>query len=286
MIKASAPIFVVASAYLFGLERITPALLMVVVTICAGEALTVLGEVQFELFGFLLCLFASIMSGIRWTLVQLKLKSIDPPLQSTIATMRLLSPVMFASMFLFSMAVERPWELLLGKDMAGVDFDTRYTLLSIGLAVIGGTLAIMMIMCEFYLIMHASAIVLMIGGILKELITILTGVFLFGDDVNSINLLGCAIVFLGVLLFKLSLYIKKLEKNCNSLENGDDSDETQSDEDEGSESETNLFGDYDEEEDDKLPHSMKVEEVETSARSLLEIDQVSMTLMNRKGEII
>jgi len=177
MIKASAPIFVVLSAYIFGLERITTALLMVVVTICAGEALTVLGEVQFELYGFLLCLFASIMSGLRWTLVQLKLQSIDPPLKSTIATMRILSPVMFASMFLFSMAIERPWELLLGEDMDGVNvnFDTRYTLLSIGLAVLGGTLAIFMIMCEFYLIMHASAIVLMIGGILKELITILAG---------------------------------------------------------------------------------------------------------------
>jgi len=178
MVKASSPIFVVASAYLFGIERITPGLIMVVLTICAGEALTVMGETQFDLLGFILCLSAAVLSGLRWTVVQVKLSSIDPPLKSTIATMRLLAPVMFGSMFLFSMVIEKPWRVLWGGDngtFGGVVFDAHYALKSLGLAVGGASLAIMMIMCELYLIMHSSAVVLMIGGVVKELTTIMTG---------------------------------------------------------------------------------------------------------------
>ena len=67
MVKASAPVFVVASAYIFGIEKITCTLIMVVLIISAGEFLTVYGEAEFELVGFLLCLGASVVTGMRWT---------------------------------------------------------------------------------------------------------------------------------------------------------------------------------------------------------------------------
>jgi hypothetical protein len=60
MVKSSSPIFVVASAYVFGIEKITPALILTVLIISAGELLTVMGEVAFDLIGFLLVLSASI----------------------------------------------------------------------------------------------------------------------------------------------------------------------------------------------------------------------------------
>lgn len=44
---------------------------------------------------------------------------------------------------------------------------------------IGATFAVAMIICEFYLIMRANAIVLMIGGVIKEMITIIVGYDLF-----------------------------------------------------------------------------------------------------------
>ena len=73
MVKASAPIFVVASAYLFGIEKITCTLIMVVLIISAGECLTVWGEAEFELVGFILCLGASVVTGMRWTVSKLSL---------------------------------------------------------------------------------------------------------------------------------------------------------------------------------------------------------------------
>lgn len=199
MVKASTPIFVLLWAYLFGIERITVALITVVIIIAAGEFLTVLGEVSFDRIGFVLCLSASFLSGARWTLVQLKLRSLDPPLKTTIATMRLLSPSMFFSLLVLSLVIEEPWNRLAGDQL---DRITKV----IGLGLIGAFFAIAMVLCEFYLIMRSTAVVLMIGGVIKEMVTIFVGVFYFHDQLNSVNLAGCFVVFLGVLLFKIVHY--------------------------------------------------------------------------------
>lgn len=200
MVKASTPIFVLAWAYLFGIERITVQLILVVLIIAAGEFLTVVGEVAFDHIGFLLALSASMLSGARWTLVQLKLRSMQPPIKTTIATMRLLSPSMFFSLFFLSLIIEEPWARLANED-AG---DTAKI---IGLGLVGAFLAIAMVLCEFYLIMRANAIVLMIGGVIKEMVTIFIGVFYFGDELNKINMSGCFVVFVGVGLYKASHYV-------------------------------------------------------------------------------
>jgi solute carrier family 35, member C2 len=171
MVKASTPVFVLAWAYMFGIERITWPLLVVVAVIASGEFLTVIGETEFDIIGFFLCLAASCLSGARWTLVQLKIQSLDPPLKTTIATMRVLSPSMFISMLVISLILEQPW-IMLGK---GYIDDPAEFLHTAGLGLLGAVFAIAMILCEFSLIMRASAVILMIGGVIKEMITIFLG---------------------------------------------------------------------------------------------------------------
>ena len=214
MVKSSSPIFVVLSAFLFGIEKITPALILTVLIISCGELLTVMGEVDFDLIGFILVLAASVLSGMRWTVVQLQLQSLDPPLKSTFATMRILSPFMFFSMVLLSLSFEEPWTKFGANNHSGIQYFASLTdaLWTLGLSLVGATLAICMITCEFYLIMKSSAVVLMIGGVLKELTTIIIGITVMGDRLNKINSLGCAVVFTGVLLYKISLQINKSEK--------------------------------------------------------------------------
>ena len=171
MVKASTPIFVLGWAYILGIERITISLIGVVIVIALGEFLTVAGEIHFDMVGFFLCLSASILSGARWTLVQLKLHTLDPPLKTTIATMRVISPSMFLSMLIISLCIEKPWVKLSSGyfETVGQGFWT------LGMGMIGATFAVAMIICEFYLIMRANAIVLMIGGVIKEMITIIVG---------------------------------------------------------------------------------------------------------------
>jgi solute carrier family 35, member C2 len=170
MVKSSTPIFVLAWAYIFGIETITIRLVCVILVIAAGEFLTVIGEVDFVLRGFLLCLAASILSGARWTMVQLKLQSLNPPLKTTLVTMKLLSPSMFFGMLFISLAVEQPWNKLAAYSENAHDV---WGMLLLG--TVGGLLAVAMVLCEFYLILRANAIILMIGGVIKEMTTIVIG---------------------------------------------------------------------------------------------------------------
>jgi len=210
MCKASTPIFVLFWAYLFGIERITLSLIGVVFIITCGEFLTVIGEVNFDLKGFVLCISAAILSGARWTLIQLKLQTMEPPIKSTIATMKLLAPSMFFTLLSVSFAIETPW-VKLGH------YTMDEWLHTIELGTVGAFIAISMILCEFYLILYASAMILMIGGVIKEMITIIIGVTYFGDSLNSINVAGCVIVFLGVILYKATrMYDKTQNHNLSS----------------------------------------------------------------------
>jgi solute carrier family 35 protein C2 len=196
MVKASTPIFVLFWAWMFKIERITWHLLGVIGVIAMGEFLTVYGEANFVLAGFIQCLVASIISGARWTLVQLKLQTLEPPLQTSLATMRVLAPSMFGSILMVALAVERPWEHLKVDDVGFI----------LALGGIGGTFAIAMTLCEFMLIMQASAIVLMIGGVVKELLNIGIGMAFFGDTLNLVNTMGFIIVFSGVILYKVTFH--------------------------------------------------------------------------------
>lgn len=170
MVKASTPVFVLIWGYFFGIVRITWTLCAVVLIIAVGEFFTVAGEVEFKFVGFLLCSMASVLSGARWTLVQLKIQALDPPLKTPVATMRVLSPFMFLSMLVVACALEQPWNSL--REVID-SWRTFFYVLSLGL--VGACFAICMIMCEFWLIMHTSAIILMIGGVIKEMLTIFIG---------------------------------------------------------------------------------------------------------------
>lgn len=207
MVKSSSPIWVLISAFIFGLEKITCNLVMVGLLITAGEILTAFGEVEFDTVGFILVLGAAICGGIRWTLVQFKLQKLDPPLAGPVVTMRVLSSTMFFSMLIMSFILERPWNKL------GPEHGELATIMT-GLG--GAFIAIAMVLCEFWLILKSNAIVLMIGGVLKEMITIFVGVTAFGDDLNVVNISGIIVVFLGVFLYKVTLHLSTVEKE-NSL---------------------------------------------------------------------
>lgn len=211
MIKSSSPIFVVISAYLFKIEQITTMILFVVCIISIGELMTVLGEVEFDFLGFLFCLSASICSGIRWTIIQYKLQNLNPPIKSIFLTIRVLAPTMFVSMLAISFLVERPWEqLLMGKESYIKTWRDGIWVLLVG--VIGAKLAVLMVLCEFYLMIKTSAIILMIAGVVKELCTITIGVLAFHDDVNTVNFIGCIILFLGVAFYKVHHHQIKLKE--------------------------------------------------------------------------
>jgi hypothetical protein len=89
---------------------------------------------------------------------------------------------------------------------------------TLGIGFGGALLALCMIICEFYLIMKSSAVILMIGGVVKELTTIIAGVTILGDEMNVVNSLGVVVVFSGVMTYKVSHYLQKKEKVYDSVD--------------------------------------------------------------------
>ena len=83
---------------------------------------------------------------------------------------------------------------------------------TVGLGLLGAILYICIFTCEFYLIMGSTAVILMIGGVLKELTTIFWGVSIMGHQLNATNAPDVLVLFLGVMLYKVSHYMEKKEK--------------------------------------------------------------------------
>jgi len=238
MIKASSPVFVLIFASIMGIEKITLPLVGVVLTISLGEFLTVRGEKgDFSHIGLILCICASMLSGLRWTTVQYKLSTLDPPLKTTISTIRVISSSMFVSMFILSFIIEKPWITLAPSENNTYFIDFQHGIQTVSMGIAGAFLAICMILCEFYLIMKSSAMVLMIGGVIKEMVTIFVGVEAFHDTLNLINIIGCCVVFSGVIMYKI-IYMKEKERKQKEKyrqiaeDEGDDNDIFNSDFDE------------------------------------------------------
>mmetsp|Transcript_39902 Transcript_39902/g.93660 ORF Transcript_39902/g.93660 Transcript_39902/m.93660 type:complete len:356 (-) Transcript_39902:185-1252(-) len=220
MVKSSAPIFVLAFAFFFKLERPSWALFFVVITISVGEALTVIGETQFDVGGFFLVLMASASAGLKWTLIQLLLSKLDPPLPTSIASLRVIGPAMTFSMILLSIIIEKPW-VQLSPGVSDYFSTFENSLHTVGLTFLGASFAVAMVLAEFSLIMQSSAMILMIGGVLKELITIFLGVTIFKDELVIINEMGIVIIFTGVIMFKI-VFHKKDKKEHQVLSDIDD----------------------------------------------------------------
>jgi len=220
LVKSSTPIFVLFFAFGLKLEKPSWALFGIVMIIAVGEVLTVMGETQFDFSGFLLVLSASACAGLKWTLIQLLLSRLDPPLPSSLASIRVLGPMMFLSMLVLSAVIEKPWEKLSPKDT--FYFSTfENSMDTLLLAALGGSLAVAMVLAEFSLIMQSSAMVLMIAGVVKELITVAVGVTVFKDELGIINELGIVVIFSGVILYKYVFHLKK-KKDHERLQSEDD----------------------------------------------------------------
>ena len=121
-------------------------------------------------------------------------------------------------MVVLSAGIERPWEKL-GPEHGDYFSTFENGLKTISLGLTGAFIAIAMVLCEFWLILKSNAIVLMIGGVIKELVTIFVGVTLFGDNLNLINITGIVVVFLGVFLYKATLHLNREEKDVSEESN-------------------------------------------------------------------
>ncbi|KAI9014098.1 triose-phosphate transporter family-domain-containing protein, partial [Hyaloraphidium curvatum] len=189
MIKSAAPIVILFFSFLFGLEQPRFALLIIIVTISAGTALMVFGELRFVLAGFVSASLATLASGLRWTLTHLLLAKEELGINNPVATNLYLAPAMAICMLLVGLALEGlPRMADKGPEL----------FLYVGLS---GTVAWALVMFEYGVIMTAGALTFSVAGIFKEILTIAVSHLVFGDQLQAVNLIGLGISLSGIIAY-------------------------------------------------------------------------------------
>lgn len=208
MVKSCAPVFVLIFAFAFRLEQPTPSLVYIISLIGIGVVLTVWDAFDFHFWGFILVFGATIMSGFRWTLTQLIIESgttqdLDEETElagsGPLRTMLFLAPVIGSTLLLLSMLVEGP------KTVANSVFfaDWHSGMRSFAVCVVGGVQAFILILLEYKVVQETSVLTFSISGIVKELLTIGLSMWLFGDRVKIINMVGATVSIIGIFCYNL-----------------------------------------------------------------------------------
>ncbi|EJD02727.1 TPT-domain-containing protein [Fomitiporia mediterranea MF3/22] len=207
MCKSSSLIFVLFFAFIFKLEKFSFRLVGVILLIFVGVLMMVATDTQFEVLGFVLITTASALSGLRWSLTHLLLKSKKMGMNNPAATIFWLAPIMGASLAIVSLALE-DWAAIIRSKF----FDSVAHILSTVLFLaIPGTMAFAMVLSEYYIIQRAGVVPMSIAGIAKEVSQISVSAWLFGDELTPLNVAGVAVTVCGIGLFTYHKYHKSVD---------------------------------------------------------------------------
>lgn len=150
---------------------------------------------EFSWVGYAEVQAATILSGFRWALTQVLLKSQDIGMDNPLATNMFLSPIVASTLFFGFLAEEGLSPLL-----SSVYFQTFGS--SIGLCAsifAAGCLAFLMVNIEFGVISATNVITFSIAGIVKEILTIWTSQIVFGDKLEGNAGIGLAVSIFGII---------------------------------------------------------------------------------------
>ncbi|KAF9978844.1 Triose-phosphate Transporter [Actinomortierella ambigua] len=198
MCKSSSLAFVLMFAFLFKLEKPTWKLACVIGVITIGLFMMVMSEVDFVLIGFIQVMLAAFFGGLRWALTQLLLEKSEANKQGSLAnpisTIFFLSPIMGVCLVILSAIVEG-----FGTIFSSEFFNTFWRGLgTLGMLLMGGVIAFLMVLAEFNLIARTSVVSLSVLGIVKEVVTIVISAIVFHDHLTLVNILGLFVTLGGI----------------------------------------------------------------------------------------
>ncbi|RKP37644.1 triose-phosphate transporter family-domain-containing protein, partial [Dimargaris cristalligena] len=198
MCKSSSLAFVLLFAFMFGLETLRLSLIGIIAMISVGVLLMAASEVEFVMAGFVQVMLAAAMSGLRWSLTQILLQDASIGINTPVASMFFLSPLM--ALCLFTGAV-------FSEDLHAISDSSVFTSGALAtqmsfIIFLGGVLATLMVTAEYQLISRTSVVTLSVAGIFKEVVTIILSTVTFKDKLTPLNLVGLAITLLGIGIYK------------------------------------------------------------------------------------
>ncbi|CAB4256322.1 similar to Saccharomyces cerevisiae YML038C YMD8 Putative nucleotide sugar transporter, has similarity to Vrg4p [Maudiozyma barnettii] len=258
IIKSSSIAFVLLFSCIFKLEKFHWKLGVIVLVMFFGVVMMVYrpndGSSDNDqtqaliIFGSLLVLASSCLSGLRWVYTQLILKktvSLTVPIRDEennnnsnnntnqndeypveksdekphpIYTIHQLAPIMGATLIITSLIIERPLPGIFKSNLFKVEFnsnkETNFGSISRGifLMILPGIDVFVLTFCEFGILQLTKVLTLSIAGIVKEVLTILTGMIFLHERISGVyNWIGMTIVLLDVVYYNHFRYRQKQE---------------------------------------------------------------------------
>eukprot|EP00756_Hemistasia_phaeocysticola_P045047 Hpha_TRINITY_DN18818_c0_g1::TRINITY_DN18818_c0_g1_i1::g.26414::m.26414/K15280/SLC35C2; solute carrier family 35, member C2 len=204
LVKTSTLVWTFLASLLTGVQRFSWPLCASVFAVVFGIGISTVGEREngadklcFDPYGFFLALMASVVGGFRWVLTEILMRDLpDFDRKSTTGVMQTLfwiSPA--AIVVIFSMSFVEESERLHQWDVRTVESGVRWE--GRLFALLGGVLALFLIVAELALLVRASALSMGVVGYVKEVLTITFSIIVFGDNFTFLNALGLAIALTG-----------------------------------------------------------------------------------------
>ncbi|KAL6261413.1 hypothetical protein P5V15_006508 [Pogonomyrmex californicus] len=216
MTKSTTIIFILGFSLLFKLEKKSWSLVGIVVMIAGGLAMFTYKSTQFGILGFILCLLASLASGIRWTMTQLIMQRSKLGLHDPIDMMYYMQPWMLLPAISVTLWFEG------GIIYDGIrinDWNNISSILLTTSAIIAGAiLAFSMEVMEFLVITYTSSLTLSISGIFKEICTLALAFVLKGDQMTGLNFIGLLMCLGGIILHVVQKVLFNKKKVDDNLE--------------------------------------------------------------------
>jgi drug/metabolite transporter (DMT)-like permease len=184
MLKAFTPVAVLALSVLTGLEKSTCMEIKIIALISLGVALASVGEQRFSWIGFACQAIGLLSESGRLVLTNILLKKLK---LDSLTTLYYLAPLCFVLNLLAFSIFELPlmdWSV----------FDEKF----IGILLLNGAVSFSLNIASVMLILHTSALVLTLSGVIKDCLLIVLSLVIFGSPVSILQYLGYAVALLAL----------------------------------------------------------------------------------------
>lgn len=192
--KSSVLVFILFFAFLFGLEKISAKLILIIGVMTVGEIMMVMGEISFSSIGFSLVTASAFFSGFRWALTQLLILK-HPATSNAFSMLFFLSPIVSITIGAISLGVEGPAEICAGLRALS---DAWGGATGLSLLLLPGVLTFCMVLSQFALLKRSSVVTLSVCGILKEVVIISAASLVFNDQLTPVNICGVVVIMASI----------------------------------------------------------------------------------------
>ncbi|KKY29199.1 putative triose-phosphate transporter [Phaeomoniella chlamydospora] len=199
MLKAAAPVSVLLLSWAWGIEKPNLRVFLNVLAIVFGVALASLGEIEFNLVGFILQVGGILFESLRLIIIQ-TMMSEDGQRMDPLVSLYYYAPVCAAMNFVVAWLYE--WGAFQWDDMAKTGFFVLF---------LNAAVAFLLNVSSVFLIDRTSSLVMTLAGILKNIVVVVASVAIWATEVSMLQVVGYALALGGLVNFSLGWERIKLE---------------------------------------------------------------------------